>query len=116
MDLWCHQITHDGEGDRGDKVLVLSRSSYRDPQFYAQEAAEYFHDQEKRQEAMDDSAFHGTSMVIEVEGYPGKPNLRFRVFCTVARSYHSIALETVSSPSPTQAERWAAEDAKGNTP
>jgi hypothetical protein len=100
MDLWCYAITHDGEGEPGEKVLVLSGHGHRDPEFYAQEAAEYFHDQEKRQEGMDDSAFHGTSMVVEVRGYPGKPALRFRVHCLVMRSYYAVPCPASPAPTP----------------
>ena len=101
MDLWCYEITHDGEGDRGNKVLVMSGYGHRAPEYYAQEAAEYFQDQEQRQERMDDSAFHGTSTVIEVADYPGKPDLRFRVHCTVARSYHAVPCHAPNDAAPT---------------
>src|SRR4051794_34913905 len=103
MDLWCYLITHDGEGEPGEKVLVHSWHKHRIPEYYAWEAAVYFHDEEKRQADIDDSAFHGTSMVIEVRGYPGKPNLRFRVHCTITRTYHAVPCP--ASPNPTPAPK-----------
>jgi hypothetical protein len=103
IDLWCYEITHDGEGERGNKVLVMSPYAHRSPEFYAEEAAGYFQDIEKRQEDMDDSAFHGTSMVIEVADYPGRPDLRFRVYCTVSRSYYTTPCPA-SDPAPAAKE------------
>lgn len=92
----CYQITHDGEGERGDKVEFVPRAA-QGTHWYAQQAADYFHGQEARQEGWGDEengAFHGTSMVIEVTGHPWHPEpVRYRVRCQVVRQYETEILQ-----------------------
>lgn len=89
----CYQILHDGEGPRGEKVIIMT-PHYANPDEAAELAAEYFNDQEQHQERTwnDNDQFNGTEQEIEVccsddrdsKGY------KFRVYCTVKRKYKVV--------------------------
>lgn len=91
MNLNCYLITHAGEGERGEKVLVMSGVQLR-PEWYAEQAAEYFDDYEQRKDGLSDSDFDDCSQVIEVANHPRAGTVRFRCHCSVKRSYKAEAL------------------------
>jgi hypothetical protein len=88
MDLNCYLITHSGDGERGQKVLVKSKVQLN-PEWYAKQAAEYLDDQEQREENMRDSDFDNCSQVIEVSDHPQVGTVRYRCYCSVKRSYEA---------------------------
>lgn len=83
----CFEITHDGEGDRGQHTTVVSVPTAHAA---AAAASQYFDDIEKQRERLADSDFDGTSRVIEVQGVNSSPR-RFRVRCCVTRSYTAMS-------------------------
>lgn len=84
----CYEILHDGEGERGKRVEMLG--TYSSVAKVAEDAAEYFQDIEASQNGLDDSDLDRTSVVIEVDGWPGGTR-RFRVACRVRREYTAIS-------------------------
>ena len=83
--ITCWDITHDGEGERGEKVEVLSRNG--SPMNAAEEAAEYFDDLEYGQGEEQDQ----TRRTIEVETTDGPK--RFLVLSNRVRTYGSQELK-----------------------
>jgi hypothetical protein len=86
----CWEIEHDGEGERGRRVVVhLYRHATIED---AAEAATERLDEEEinRSLLLDGSDLHGTSKVIEVVTDVGPR--RFRVACAVVRKYRAVAV------------------------
>lgn len=86
----CWQLLNGGEGPRGEHVLVVS-PSYITAERAAEEAAEYFDDEEIRQECMAESDVDGLWRVIEVETADGPK--RFSVQTEVVRKYKAVSLD-----------------------
>lgn len=86
----CWQLINGGEGPRGEHVLVMS-PSYITAERAAEEAAEYFDDEEIRREGITDSNVDGLWRVIEVETVDGPK--RFSVQTEVVRKYKAVPLD-----------------------
>lgn len=82
----CYQITHAGEGERGQSTLVMSPYSI-EPYEAARLAAEYFDDAEQLREHCSDGDFDGGQHVIEVVDEADQRFGRFFVRCAVKRQY-----------------------------
>jgi len=82
----CYELTHCGEGGRGQKV-VTNTSYYVSPQEAAELAAEHFDEEEKAKERCGDDSFDGGFRYIEVVDDAGNAAGRFEVLCRVERKY-----------------------------
>ena len=86
MEWNCWQLLHGGEGPRGEQVTVFCSASAHEA---AEQAAEYFDDQEQRELRCGNDGFDGAVQHVEVEG-DGQPTTRHEVVCEVKRVYTSV--------------------------
>jgi hypothetical protein len=86
MEWRCWKLLHAGEGPRGEDVTVFCAA---DPREAAEQAAEYFDDQEQRKQCGGNDMFDGDVQYIEVEG-EGFKTTRHEVECEVKRVYTSV--------------------------
>jgi hypothetical protein len=84
--ITCHEITHDGEGEPGRSVELVTVTNSGGA--CAEHAAVYFGDLDKQAHDLTDSDLDGGSSVIEVRGVYDRPT-RYRVYCQVKREYHA---------------------------
>lgn len=86
MEWRCYKLLHAGEGPRGDHVDVVCSNNRAEA---AEEAAQYFDDQEQLKERCGNDEFDGGWQYIDVVGQDGY-STRHEVLCEVKRIYTAV--------------------------